>query len=881
MKKLLYILLFVPLALFGQDLISININSNAIEYEDTSVNSCWEHFTVPSTQIDVKLNSIKEIHLSYELSSEQICGGFCGSIWLEIQILHSNEVLYTYLLDECGILGTSGNIIFNTNFSSPDSVMPTINFITVDIFSNSIFVVDSIKYLPIYGCTDANAENYNPYVNIDDGSCYSLEEGSTLSQIDGFTYGGFYDGSYYYVSNVVDNWSNADSICSSYEGHLATIQNSNQNEFISSLINSEVEDAWIGLSNYANGNYVWIDDTEVIFTNWASEEPGGFDANGNPENFGLIHSTGTWNDGYVYTLHQFIMEIVAIYGCIDSEYYTYNPQANTDDDSCMSYEEYTIDSLDIVNQVLLEESSLALSSLQQALDTWNTTIDLSSGWNMIGYGCPSPIDVAEGLSNHIESIAIVKDNNGSVYMPEFSFNGIGNFTPGFGYQIKVTEAIEGFSLCDWYVNDIPEDNIVSLQEENVSLQASLDSIYGCTYSWTCNYDETAILNDGSCYNNDLGCGCDVPGPIEGLDCDGNALPEYQVGDLTEGGIVFYVDETGDRGLVVAMEDIGDYIACSQENVGEVDFFIGAGYQNTIDRVNQGCVNEEIFAAQATLDYEHQGYTDWFLPSAYELLEIYNTVPSDIGQFSFIQNNSDFQNTYISSSGTYRIIFGSDNYTITINDPPVVWVSFYSTGKVRPIRAFGTLTMGCLDEAACNYNSDANMANGSCEYADWGYECAGSTNIQVGDEVFGGIVFYVDESGEHGLVAAMEDLGQFEWGCYGTDISGADEQAIGAGYQNTLDIVAGCSQSPIAASEVLTYESGGYSDWYLPSKDELIEMYYTIGQGADNIGWFDDGYYWSSSEGNYNTASPVDYSYGGFNVNTLKYHSYTVRPIRSF
>ena len=44
-------------------------------------------------------------------------------------------------------------------------------------------------------------------------------------------------------------------------------------------------------------------------------------------------------------------------------------------------------------------------------------------------------------------------------MPEYGFNGIGDFTPGFGYQIKLTEAIEGFSLCDWYVNHTYIDSI--------------------------------------------------------------------------------------------------------------------------------------------------------------------------------------------------------------------------------------------------------------------------------------------------------------------------------------------------------------------------------------------------------------------------------------
>ena len=44
---------------------------------------------------------------------------------------------------------------------------------------------------------------------------------------------------------------------------------------------------------------------------------------------------------------------------------------------------------------------------------------------------------------------------------------------------------------------------------------------------------------------------------------------------------------------------------------------------------------------------------------------------------------------------------------------------------------------------------------------------------------------------------MEDLpGTYAWGCIETYISGADGIAIGTGYQNTLDIVAGCSQTPI-------------------------------------------------------------------------------------
>jgi len=176
-------------------------------------------------------------------------------------------------------------------------------------------------------------------------------------------------------------------------------------------------------------------------------------------------------------------------GCTDEHACNFNADSNFDDGSCyFSNVYYDCDGncntdengeclyLGVVYDSIQNDFINSLSSMQQALDTWNTTIDLSEGWNMFGYGCPSSIGVAEGLSNHTDIIVITKDNNGNVYMPEFGFNGIGDFTPGFGYQIKLTEAIEGFSLCDWYVNDIPEDNIVSLQEENAYLLAYIDSI---------------------------------------------------------------------------------------------------------------------------------------------------------------------------------------------------------------------------------------------------------------------------------------------------------------------------------------------------------------------------------------------------------------------
>ena len=166
----------------------------------------------------------------------------------------------------------------------------------------------------------------------------------------------------------------------------------------------------------------------------------------------------------------------------------------------------------------------------------------------------------------------------------------------------------------------------------------------------------------------------------------------------------------------------------------------------------------------------------------------------------------------------------------------------------------------------------------------------TTTYQVGDFAEGGIVFYVDETGEHGLVAAMEDIeGTYEWGCYGEDVNGADGNSIGTGYQNTMDIVnQGCSTEYggiTAAQAALDAEINGYSDWFLPSKDELVEMCYTIGnQGPEgNIGGFEMGdfiIYWSSSENS--VASAYDVNFSGCTLfEGGKFSNYLVRPIRSF
>jgi len=207
--------------------------------------------------------------------------------------------------------------------------------------------------------------------------------------------------------------------------------------------------------------------------------------------------------------------------------------------------------------------------------------------------------------------------------------------------------------------------------------------------------------------------------------------------------------------------------------------------------------------------------------------------------------------------------------------------------------------GCFDSQACNYNPEATLDNNSCIYEidecgecggdgpELGYDCQGNQLPAIGDLINGGIVFYIDESGQHGLIAAMEDLdSDYEWGCYGESVNGADGISIGTGYQNTMDIVnqecATQNGGVTAAQAALDAEINGYSDWYLPSKDELLEMYNTIGNGGPegNIGGFESNWYWSSSEYGNNFAWYV-FFLDGLASSFGKYGANSVRVIRAF
>jgi len=171
----------------------------------------------------------------------------------------------------------------------------------------------------------------------------------------------------------------------------------------------------------------------------------------------------------------------------------------------------------------------------------------------------------------------------------------------------------------------------------------------------------------------------------------------------------------------------------------------------------------------------------------------------------------------------------------------------------------------------------------------------TTTYSVGDFAQGGIVFWVDETGQHGLVAAKEDQSTGVRWYAGTS---GNTQAKGdgpyAGEANTSIIIAaqvaigddGSTYAARICNELQVTEGGKtYGDWYLPSKEELDLMYQnkaTIDAttGANGGSGFASAYYWSSTEFNNNFAWPQYFDSGDQN-NGFKGFTYRVRAVRAF
>jgi len=147
---------------------------------------------------------------------------------------------------------------------------------------------------------------------------------------------------------------------------------------------------------------------------------------------------------------------------------------------------------------------------------------------------------------------------------------------------------------------------------------------------------------------------------------------------------------------------------------------------------------------------------------------------------------------------------------------------------------------------------------------------------------GGTIFYDKGDAEGGwqyLEAAPQDLPKMQWNNGEYVDTGAEGTAVGTGKDNTDKIIATQGEGRYAAEACRSYRGGGFSDWYLPSQDELDLMFKVL--KANEVGDFKSDWYWSSSQRRHINAWYEFFGNGlEFYRDTFHYDIY-VRAVRAF
>lgn len=182
------------------------------------------------------------------------------------------------------------------------------------------------------------------------------------------------------------------------------------------------------------------------------------------------------------------------------------------------------------------------------------------------------------------------------------------------------------------------------------------------------------------------------------------------------------------------------------------------------------------------------------------------------------------------------------------------LSQLTTNTVYHVRAYATNSAGTA------YGNDLSFT---------------TLSFAIGLSYGGGIIFYIDGTGQHGLVAATSDIGStVQWGCYGTFANAIGIQ-IGDGQPNTTAIANVCATGAAKLCDNST--QSGYSDWFLGSIYEMVEL----DSQVSVVGGFVTGNYWTSSENNANTAFQYDFLGNAATQPYSKNLLMNVRCIRAF
>ena len=378
-------------------------------------------------------------------------------------------------------LAQSGDDVYvvNATFQSPSMSNYSVNGLSF-VSSLQLELACSVEHL---GCIDVNACNFDASANTDNGSCEYAEEnldcnGVCLNDSDNdgicneYEISGCMDAS---ASNFNPEATDADNSCVSWEDAYDSCVESGGDDGITQADVDAVQallevalanqddgisqaDVDVVQSDLNNANSLVADLEIQLATAIENQEDGVSQAD-----VDAVQSELNNANVIVETLEAQLVSALANQddgigqADVDAAYADGVSSVVPEDGISQADVDAVQSDLDATN-IELVNSQLDLAELQVLLDEAlaNTGggsceaiyVDLLSGWNIIGYTLTFNQDVAATLDPIVDDVQIVKNNAANVYWPEYGFNGIGDFIPGQGYQIRMYNEVSSYTFPD-------------------------------------------------------------------------------------------------------------------------------------------------------------------------------------------------------------------------------------------------------------------------------------------------------------------------------------------------------------------------------------------------------------------------------------------------
>ena len=486
-----------------------------------------------------------------------------------------------------------------------------------------------------YGCTNSGAVNYNSEATINKGCVYQLQTGPNCSSLEILST----------VTNAFDNLPSGISV-------------QDEVSFSIDLNSSE----WSVGSDQNNDDF-FFDESSIgsNFTTWQSAHP---------VSYTISYTSGYSESGQITSINV-IDGGINLYA--STYYYNQGGEWIMDWTNGQDKIEFYDGDTKIYDMQMGEDANLSYASNIGDVASALTNTYVSGTFYWANYQVSTPWTTYHQDFTTVQGSTSfsVTENDCTGCTDTQSFNFDSNAVIDNNSCIPIQLGCIDANYIEYDVDANTDDGscetiaVVGCQDPtsfNYNSEANLPSectpfILGCIQESQCNYNSSANTDDGTCYNNDVGCGCDVPLPEEGYNCQGNIIIG-EIGDTVNGGILFYLDETGQHGLIADFEDLG---------------FLP--WQTGVNACNSST---------------NAGYDDWYLPTINELELLINTLALNNNNIMNLDFNHEWAGYYWSSTLNGNRVYRSRIYGASTDAPSlsITGTSYPEDSYfVRAIRSF--------------------------------------------------------------------------------------------------------------------------------------------------------------------------------------------------